>query len=70
MLARARAVVTARRLAREAARALRRIVGAPDYERYVAHVRARHPGAEPLARAEFERQRLRDRYEKPGSRCC
>lgn len=52
------------------AAAVRRVIGAPDYERYVAHVRARHPGVEPLARDEFYRMRLEDRYSKPGAKCC
>lgn len=52
------------------AHALRRILGAPDYERYVAHVRDRHPGAEPMSRDEFLRERLASRYSKPGARCC
>ena len=53
-----------------AARALRAILGAPDYERYLAHIRERHPGETPLSREEFARQRLDDRYSKPGTRCC
>ena len=53
-----------------AARIVRFVAGAPDYERYVAHVRARHPDTVPLTRAEFERQRLADRYDRPGARCC
>lgn len=55
---------------RRVAGALRVIAGAPDYERYLAHVRRRHPGAAPLSREEFARRRERDRYDKPGSRCC
>jgi uncharacterized short protein YbdD (DUF466 family) len=55
---------------RAAARVLRTLMGAPDYERYVAHVRARHPGAEPLSREAFVRERLEARYSRPGSRCC
>jgi uncharacterized short protein YbdD (DUF466 family) len=55
---------------REAARVLRVVVGAPDYERYVAHMRAHHPGARPLARDAFLRDRERARYSRPGSRCC
>lgn len=54
----------------EAGRALRLIIGAPDYERYLAHMRERHPGEVPLSREEFIRQRLNDRYQRPGSRCC
>ena len=50
--------------------ALRTIVGAPDYARYLAHQRAMHPNATPLSREEFARERERARYEGTGSRCC
>jgi uncharacterized short protein YbdD (DUF466 family) len=53
-----------------AAAVVRRIVGVPDYERYVAHVRECHPGTTPMTRREFEAARLDDRYSKPGQRCC
>ena len=53
-----------------AARVLQRIVGAPDYEAYLAHHAAHHPGAPPLARDEFVRRRQEERYSRPGSRCC
>ncbi len=49
---------------------LRRIIGAPDYATYVAHVRAHHPEREPLGEREFLAERLNARYEKPGARCC
>lgn len=49
---------------------VRRIIGAPDYETYVAHVRSCHPDRAPLTRDEFVRQRLEDRYSRPGARCC
>ncbi|HZF68937.1 MAG TPA: YbdD/YjiX family protein [Gemmatirosa sp.] len=49
---------------------LHAVLGVPDYERYVAHLRARHPGCEPLDRGAFERERLAERYSRPGSRCC
>lgn len=49
---------------------LRRIIGAPDYAAYVAHVRAHHPEREPLGEKEFLAERLNARYEKPGARCC
>jgi uncharacterized short protein YbdD (DUF466 family) len=55
---------------RRAAIVARRIVGVPDYERYVAHVRERHAGVVPMTREEFERSRLEDRYSRPGQRCC
>jgi uncharacterized short protein YbdD (DUF466 family) len=60
----------ARRRASAAARVARRIIGVPDYERYVAHLRERHPGTEPLSREEFQRQCMEERYRTPGSRCC
>jgi len=53
-----------------AARVARTIVGAPDYERYLAHMRRRHPGHRPLSRDQFARARMDDRYNRPGSRCC
>jgi uncharacterized short protein YbdD (DUF466 family) len=49
---------------------LRFVIGAPDYERYVEHVRVAHPGEEPMTRAEFGIQRMNDRYAKVGARCC
>ena len=52
------------------ARGLRAVLGAPDYERYVAHVREAHPEREPVTKAEFHRDRMESRYNKPGSRCC
>ncbi|HEX6534496.1 MAG TPA: YbdD/YjiX family protein [Gemmatimonadaceae bacterium] len=52
------------------ARAVRAVLGAPDYDRYLAHLARRHPDAVPLSRAEFLRDRLRKRYDEPGSRCC
>ena len=51
-------------------RVIRSIIGAPDYERYVAHVESHHPGCAVMSRDEFMRQRLESRYSRPGSRCC
>ena len=53
-----------------AAWAVRRVIGAPDYERYVAHVHRAHSGIAPLSRDAFARDVLARRYERPGSRCC
>jgi uncharacterized short protein YbdD (DUF466 family) len=50
--------------------ALRAIIGVPDYARYLAHQRAKHPDATPLSREEFARERERARYDGTGSRCC
>ena len=56
--------------ARRAASAVRLVIGAPDYERYLAHVALRHPHATPLSREAFARDALARRYDRPGSRCC
>jgi uncharacterized short protein YbdD (DUF466 family) len=49
---------------------LARVLGVPDYEAYLAHVRAAHPDGEPLSREEYVRERLDARYSKVGARCC
>jgi len=49
---------------------VRRIIGVPDYDRYLAHVSSHHPGCTPMTREEFTEQRLADRYSRPGNRCC
>ena len=49
---------------------LRRLIGAPDYESYLAHVAAHHPDVMPLSREAFARDALARRYDRPGSRCC
>lgn len=53
-----------------AADIVRRIIGVPDYERYVTHVRTHHPECAVMTREEFIQQRLVDKYSRPGSRCC
>jgi uncharacterized short protein YbdD (DUF466 family) len=53
-----------------AARILRRVIGVPDHDLYLAHMRAHHPECVPLARDAFARDALARRYERPGSRCC
>ena len=62
-----------RRVAELAARAawtVRRVIGAPDYTAYVAHVRRAHPGSTPMSRDAFARDVLARRSERPGNRCC
>jgi len=49
---------------------VRRVIGAPDYERYLEHRRARHPDEPVMSREEFTCERQAARYERPGSRCC
>ena len=53
-----------------ALRVVRSIIGAPDYEQYVAHMESHHPGCALMSRDDFMRQRLESRYSTPGSRCC
>ena len=60
----------AMRWARRAADVVRRVIGVPDYEGYLAHMRERHPGCVPLTREGFLAERLQAKYERPGSRCC
>lgn len=45
-------------------------MGAPDYERYVEHMTKHHPECEVLNQDAFVRERMNDRYSRPGSRCC
>ena len=49
---------------------VRRIIGVPDYDRYVAHATRCHPDQPLMTRDEFMRQRMVERYSKPGARCC
>ena len=49
---------------------VRRIIGAPDYDRYLAHVQRHHPHVSPLSRDAFIRDTLARKHERPGSRCC
>lgn len=71
----ARAVAAARVATRLAAavagagRVLTRVIGAPDYDAYLAHARTHHP-ERVMTREEFLDSRLAQRYEKPGSKCC
>jgi uncharacterized short protein YbdD (DUF466 family) len=52
--------------------ACRQVFGIPDYERYLAHAAARHPGAPVLTREEYGRQAIERRYggKGGGMRCC
>jgi uncharacterized short protein YbdD (DUF466 family) len=63
-------IATARDRIDRAACVLRRIIGVPDYDRYVAHVVAHHPEAKPMSHDEFVKQRMIDKYSRPGGRCC
>jgi uncharacterized short protein YbdD (DUF466 family) len=45
-------------------------VGLPDYEQYLAHRRAHHPGEPALSYEAFFRERQAARYRRGASRCC
>jgi uncharacterized short protein YbdD (DUF466 family) len=49
---------------------VRRIVGVPDYDAYLSHMQRHHPECAPMDARTFERERLADKYSRPGSRCC
>ncbi len=49
---------------------VRRVIGVPDYDIYVTHLRSRHPDVVPPSREEFTQERQATKYSKPGSRCC
>ena len=51
----------------------RLMVGIPDYDTYVAHRRAHHPGEPVMSYPEFFRERQKARYGCEGGRiggCC
>lgn len=58
------------RLFRALAYTLRQIVGAPDYDRYLAHHAACHPERAPLGRREYYGQFIVWRFGSGPSRCC
>ena len=49
---------------------VRKIIGVPDYDTYLAHMKATNPDCELMSKDEFAKQRMQDRYSRPGSRCC
>lgn len=48
----------------------RLVIGLPDYDRYLDHVRRRHPERTPMTREEFFAERMHARYGRGASRCC
>ena len=59
-----------RGLWRRLAQTGRLIVGVPDYDLYLAHMRRRHPERTPMTREAFFADRLQARYARGASRCC
>lgn len=52
--------------------ALKGVLGAPDYEAYLAHCKAVHPDVPAMSEEAFFRFAIDRRYNKPGGgmRCC
>ncbi|MBI4421104.1 MAG: YbdD/YjiX family protein [Gemmatimonadetes bacterium] len=55
---------------RRLARVVRQVFGMPDYDRYVEHRRARHPGEPVLSCADYFVQQIERRYSGGPNRCC
>lgn len=55
---------------RQAVRIARQMIGVPDYDTYVAHMRRHHPERAVMTYAEFFDNRLQARYRAGGGRCC
>jgi uncharacterized short protein YbdD (DUF466 family) len=49
---------------------VRAVLGVPDYDRYLAHMRSAHPGDRVMSETEFLHTRMNDRYNRAGSKCC
>lgn len=55
---------------KRAVQTARLICGVPDYDVYVAHLRAHHPDRAVPSYEEFFRERQIARYSGTGGRCC
>ncbi len=49
---------------------VKEVVGENDYEKYVAHLGRRHPGAPVPTRRDFERAKMQRMEANPKARCC
>ena len=59
------------RAGRYLAQTLRLMVGVPDYETYVAHMKTNHPGTPVMSYEAFFRERQEARYGRGrAGRCC
>jgi uncharacterized short protein YbdD (DUF466 family) len=57
-------------LGRYARMTARLMVGVPDYDGYLAHMRRTHPDQVPMSYEEFFRDRQAARYAGGGRGCC
>ena len=65
-----RMVANARDFTSRVRNVVRRVVGVPDYDAYVRHVRRHHPEAVPMPPDAFISQCWEEKYSRPGHRCC
>jgi uncharacterized short protein YbdD (DUF466 family) len=61
---------TLRTLWTRTAETARLMIGVPDYDAYVAHLRQVHPDTTPMTREEFFRAAQQSRYGGRVGRCC
>jgi len=50
--------------------AVRRVLGMPDYQAYLAHLQAHHPGCPMPTEREYFDEFVRARYSGGPTRCC
>lgn len=55
---------------RRAVQTARLLIGVPDYDTYVQHMRLRHPERPVMNYTEFFNERMQARYRRGGGRCC
>lgn len=55
---------------RKGVQVCRLIIGVPDYDTYVEHLRRFHPERTPMTYEEFFIERQNARYKGGGGRCC
>jgi uncharacterized short protein YbdD (DUF466 family) len=58
------------RLWRRIVQTARLIIGVPDYDTYVEHMRSHHPERPVMSYPEFFNERMQARYRGGGGRCC
>lgn len=65
-----RVIVAVERAWRYSVQLARRVIGVPDYEVYLAHLRQHHPERPLPSYEQFFRERQEARYRGGGGRCC
>lgn len=59
-----------KRFWRRAVQTARLLIGVPDYDTYVEHMRRNHPERAVMSYEDFFNERMRARYRGGGGRCC